>query len=310
MPLNITPEIEQIFKEYPMRSGYYNWAKVFNADIAKYDKIKERLEEYDVVHINMSPANWWMILDAEKRLRNSSTKLVVNNDHVSEHWHKWRLDPMIYLKVQECGDLVFGTEPFQTSQMIDKAVCMPHPTDTKAIKIFKNSFKSNSVGILYHGYDPTEVQIQLMAQAIKKDLKCPVELWNYVQLKDEKTLFKNHFDKVHNQYSFSEFCMALMRNKVLLELAPYHTYGRITTEIACLKVPVVGSDRVGSMRHNYPFTSCDPYDHRKIRGYVKDLFENDSFKQKVVDTAYENVEYYSFENCKKRMLEHLEGVRK
>ena len=71
--------------------------------------------------------------------------------------------------------------------------------------------------------------------------------------------------------------MNLMTNKIIVELAPYHTYGRATTETACLKIPVIGSDRVFSMRHCYPQTSTDPYNHRKIREFAQKLWTDKKF---------------------------------
>ena len=136
IPVNkVIDEVKQIFMETPTRSGFYNWRNVMEADMASYNSIKDNTDNWDVIHVNMNPSNWWFILELGRKLKNSSTKLVLNNDHVSEFWHRWELDPSVYLQVQECGDVVFGTEPFQTSQMIDRAFWMPHPSNIREMNI-------------------------------------------------------------------------------------------------------------------------------------------------------------------------------
>lgn len=310
----VSESVAQVFKEYPMRSGFFNWAKVMEADMLPYNHIKDDLEKYDVVHINLAPVDWWLAFDVRKRLQNSSTKLVVNNDHVSEHWHRWNLDPNLYLQVQDCGDLVFGTEPYQVSQMIDKAICMPHPTNIKEIKIFKNRVKQKKndvIGMFYHFYDETNLQKVLLTKSLKQDLKCKMFLYNYVKEKNKESSISEYwFDKIFQQFEFPQFCMSLMRNKMMIELAEYHTYGRATVETAALGIPTVGSDRVFSMKHNFPKLVCDPLDHRKIRELAKKVWNNSKFRQEQIDYAYNACEYFNYANCKKRMMKALDEVKK
>lgn len=304
--------VAQIFQEYPMRSGFYNWAKVMKADMMPYEKLEP--EDYDVVHVNMAPTNWWFILELQRKLKNSSTKLILNNDHVSEHWYKWNWDINLYEQIQEGGDVVFGTEPYQTSQMIDRAVCMPHPSAIKEMKIFSNKFKKGSedrFGMFFHHYDQTLVQSALLSRTLKKDTGMKSCLYNHVprQTSNPESIYEAHFDKLYKQFEFPQFCMNLMRNKFMVELAQYHTYGRATVETAACKIPTIGSDRVDSMQRNFPFTCTDPLNHRKIREFAKHL-EINNFRKKVTEHAYYACEYYNYKNCKERMRKLIEGVRK
>ena len=312
IPINkLREEILQIFREKPMRGGFYNWGAIFKAEMKEYKKIED-LEKYDVIHVNMSPSDWWMVFDIKKRIKNSSTKLVLNNDHVSEFWYKWELDPNIYLQVQEQGDVVFGTEPYQTSQMIDRAVTMPHPTNIKDIKFLKNNFKdSDKIGFMCHSYDKTVVQRVLMSKNLIKDLNCKTVLYNYVASNPkERAISEYWFDEIFKQFEFPQFCMSIMRNRLMLELADYHTYGRATVETAALGVPTVGSDRIFSMRHNFPELVTDPLDHRKIRKLVKKVWTNDKFRQEQIDYAYDACEYFNYKNSKERMMIELDKVAK
>lgn len=313
LPVNkMKDEIIQLFSEKPMRSGCYNWVEIFKGHIASYNDVKDNLEDYDVIHINLCPADWWIALDAGRKLKNSSTKLVLCNDHVSEFWHKWELDPMLYVQVQEMGDVVFGTEPYQTSQMIDRAFTMPHPSNIKDFKTMKNKFKdSDKIGFICHSYDTTVIQRILFAKKLKDNLKCKTVLYNYVAGKGkERSISEYWFDEIFNQFEFPQWCMSLMRNKMMVELAEYHTYGRATVETAALGMPTIGTDRVFSMKHNFPKLCTDPLDHRAILDIAKKVWNDDKFRQEQVDYAYDACEYFNYENCKKRMLEALDKVRK
>ncbi|GAH29862.1 unnamed protein product, partial [marine sediment metagenome] len=48
----------------------------------------------------------------------------------------------------------------------------PHPSNIKEMKMFKNKFKSNNIGFLYHHYEPTVIQNVLLSKSLKDDLKC------------------------------------------------------------------------------------------------------------------------------------------
>jgi hypothetical protein len=311
IPVNkLREEMLQVFREKPMRSGFYNWGAIFKAEMREYNKIDD-LEKYDVIHVNMSPSDWWMVFDIKRRIKNSSTKLVLNNDHVSEFWHKWELDPNMYLQVQEQGDVVFGTEPYQTSQMIDRAVTIPHPTNIKDLKFLNNTFKdSNKIGFMCHHYDKTIIQRVLMSKKLKSDLKCKTGLYNYVAGNPkERAISEYWFDEIYKQFEFPQFAMSVMRNKLMLELADYHTYGRATVETAALKVPTVGSDRIYSMRQNFPGLCADPYDHKRIRYLTKKLWNDEEFRQEQIDYAYDACEHFNYKNSKERMMKELDKVK-
>lgn len=121
---SIPSYIKECLEEQPARSGMYNWIFVFNGEINTYSGIKGRLHEYDVIQTNMSPKDFQTVISIREELTrtgNTKTKLVINNDYVCECWTKWGLDPRFYDSVQRMGDMVFGTEPHQVSNMINGA---------------------------------------------------------------------------------------------------------------------------------------------------------------------------------------------
>ena len=75
-------KIAEIVSNAPQGAGCYNWINIFKGAVANYEKVKDKLEDYDVVQINVVPGSFGAVLDAHQRLKNSSTKLVLNNDYV------------------------------------------------------------------------------------------------------------------------------------------------------------------------------------------------------------------------------------
>ena len=100
----LTEPIAATLEEIPPRGGFYNWLNVFKGDLYSYDSVEDGtidLEDYDVVHVNMPPVDQIMIPEIRKKLGwNSSTKLVLNNDHVPEVWNGFVLHPQQYHTVQ------------------------------------------------------------------------------------------------------------------------------------------------------------------------------------------------------------------
>ncbi len=60
------------------------------------------------------------------------------------------------------------------------------------------------------------------------------------------------------------------------------------------------------MNKCYPYTAIDPYDITKSRELIQKIIKDDDFKQKVIDTARENVDYYNYKNSKERFVKALE----
>jgi hypothetical protein len=76
--------------------------------------------------------------------------------------------------------------------------------------------------------------------------------------------------------------------------------------MAAIGVPMVGSDRIESMRRCYPFTSHDPTDTKAMVNSLKKVLTDEKFRQKVIDYAKEACEYYNYKNSRERFLKALE----
>lgn len=305
---NVT-EIREHITATPPQSGCYNWINVFEGAVANYQKVKDRLDEFDVVHINMVPGSFASIIDAHNRLKNSSTKLVLNNDYLPEVWEKWNQDPMLYHSIQELGDCVFGTEPIQTSQMIDRAITIPHPTDVKELKRINYQTNKNWMSVIYNVYDKNLYHTTLMQQRLKDEFKFKTKLLNYVTENKIHNYCSKYFDIIKGPLSFREWLMEMGTSEVGYMPHQYHGYNRAGVEYAALGVPVVGSDRSYSLEICYPELVCNPMDFKATKELFKQL-QNKDFKEHISEKAKERSEYFNYENSKKRFTEMLDKVKK
>ena len=58
----VSPDIQAAFNEKPRRSGMYNWMFAFGGDLRPFQFVKDHeWAEYDVVQVNMSPADMNLI---------------------------------------------------------------------------------------------------------------------------------------------------------------------------------------------------------------------------------------------------------
>ena len=258
-------------KEMPMKSGLYNWIRVFDGELLPYKEILDRTDEYDVIHCNMAPSDWYMIGKIAEKTKNSSTKLVLNNDHICQIWKGWNQHPQAYIEIQKKGDMIFGTEPIQTAHMIDGAKCIPHPTNTREIGLFKSKDRANSdsLGIFYHFYydDPYLTWILMEKLNIGKFY---TRLYAYNPKHDEMERWTpNLFDFVAGKYlPFRQYIFEMLSNRLMYDSCPYYVYGRTNTETACIGIPTVGSDTVYSGKICWPELVCNPLDILKKKKLI------------------------------------------
>ena len=297
----IPENIVKTLQEQPARSGMYNWIQVFKGDIKTFWDAKECLEDYDVVQVNMSPIDMPMIPELRHLLKGSSTKLVINNDYVCEYWGKFDISPMYYEQVQRMGDMVFSTEQHQVSNMIKGTYCLTHPTNTHAIKHMGTGLPlQESVGFIYHWWAGMTYLPGLLLNKIKKKYGLKrISMYGYDNKWDEQQKWNGLlFDNIAPLSLFPDFAEQIQTEKVLYDPNPFHTYGRNGVELACWKLPVVGSNRVFSYQMLFPELTIDPFDRIDAKDKFKKVFKGQI--DNILDNAYENVEYFNYKNSEER----------
>lgn len=315
---HIAPHIAECLEEQPARSGAYNWLFAHRGEINTFESIKDDLERYDVLQVNMAPVDMPIIPEIRRALgTSSSTKLVINNDYVCEKWNQWGLDPLYYRQIQRNGDMVFGTEEHQVSFMIEGAFCMPHPSNTKVLKRYgrDKSMAENSVACIHHWWDPQTYLSYLTLDKVKRKYGITKSrLFGYgKENMDNMARYREQmFDDIVPLLEFSEFADYIQRARVVFDPNGCHTYGRNGVELACWKRPAVGSKRVFSYGKLFPEMSCEPYDQKDIMksfDYVLNK-KNKKLVEEDLEHAYQEVEYFNYKNSVDRYMAALEKAER
>jgi len=304
----IPDNIARTLQEQPARSGQYNWLQVFKGEIQCFDQIKERLDDYDVITVNMAPSDHALIPEIRARLRSSSTRLVVNNDYVTECWPKWDINPDSYRHLQAMGDMVFTTEAHQASWMIPGTFTMPHPTNTGVLKHFGTDFKDDAIASIFHWWHGDPYHAYQACKIAKDEFGIArSKLYAYNESRDKlKRWNKTMFDTYVPIVPFPDYLQSIMGDKLVYDPNPYHTYGRNGVEFACTGTPVVGSNRVFSYNYLFPELTCDPFDlNDTMKKFSIVMNEEERTKQILADAA-KKVEYFNYKNSKKRFTEALQ----
>jgi len=298
----IPEHIKRCIEEQPARSGMYNWIFIHKGQINPYFAVKDRLEDFDQIQINMSPIDYPLIVEVAQKLKNSSTKLILNNDYVCEKWGELGWNPLQYDQAQRMGDMVFGTEPHQVSNMIDGSFCIPHATNTEVLKKLGTDHKSNSLGYIYHWWMPgTYLASRTIKQVMEKYKIDQSVLYGYKEATDPMKQWKGMmWTKINSLLAFPDFAQEIQGHRIVYDPNPCHTYGRNGVELACLKKAVVGSNRVFSYNKLMPELTCDPFDHKATLERFKLAMGGTEKMEKIMDKAYEEVDYFNYKNSKKR----------
>ena len=111
--------------------------------------------------------------------------------------------------------------------------------------------------------------------------------------------------------NFPDFATTAQQQRCIFDPNPFHTYGRNGVEAACLRIPVVGSDRVFSYNKLFPGLCGEPYNfYSNMRLFEKAMKNPDKGDLKnMMDFAYEEVEYFNYKNSLERFNHALDICR-
>ncbi len=303
---------DQLLKENLARTGLYQWINVFDGEIKRYGDLEEGdLEKYDIIHVNLSAQDYHLPNLIRDRLKNSSTKLVCNGDYTTELWQGSFDFPQTFKDLTKNADMVFGTEEHMVGTMEEayerKVHMMPHPCHVKRLKVLRPDKKENYLSVIWHRYD----NMTLLPYFAVRNHGLKTQLLGYNAGQDKKPYSTTTFyNRILGGTNFQEFCNQMLNSELIYEPFTLHSHGRATIDTAAMGLPVIGSNRVQSMNICYPNTNCDPYNTTKSRELIQKVLKNETFRQEVIDTARQNVEFYNHKNSRERFLKALEESEK
>ena len=231
----------------------------------------------------------------------------VNLDYTTELW-QMSYDYFQTIKDSlKSADMIYGTEHHMSNAMETllgrKVYTSPHPCHVSRLKSLRPKRNLPVISVAYHRYDNNA----MLPSLIGKDLGYKVRLIGYEDARDRKKFCTaTMYDDILGATNYMDFCDQLQESVLVIEPFTLTSHGRTTIDCAAMGIPVVGSNRVESVRRCYPYTSFDPWDIKEGRILTKKLLTDKDFREKVIKTAQENVEYYNHENCKNRIIEFLE----
>lgn len=288
-------------------SGLWQWSLVFNKHGKKGDvrliRRKEDLEEFDIIHINMTAGNLALPQMVKDQLKDSDTKLVVNVDFDVMQWGaNWQY-PTLLTKSIDHADMLFHVESTGASILAHvlkrKVHTLPHPVDVDGIDKYKKTVREPTIVTMWHRYIP-DATIPYFAQ---KDIDLYRVLLGYTGAVPTLAMY----DFVYHRRDYTTTLETMGAAKFGCDLYSGRTFGRSIVEFAALAVPCVCSNTIESARRCFPDLAIDPFDVKKAHDLYTTLIDDD---EKYVDAyryAYDAAGYYSQKNSYKRFIDSMEN---
>lgn len=297
-------------------SGLYQWANTFQ----KFGKSgtvepfwrKEDLEDFDIVHINMTPSNLQHISVIRNELGDSSsTKIVCNVDlDVSQ----WSINFSYYMtalaKELEKADILFHVESVGAnvlSHLMDREVHVcPHPVDVSCIYDYILRIREPMAGVIFHRYTGES----MIPYAALRNIPLRRVLFGYTPIgKQAAVANAGMYDDILPHQDFRSNISELAKMFLGCDLYHGYSYGRAVVELAALEVPTVASSTIEAATYLFPETSVNPFDTKGAEEKFKKIITDPDFADSVIKTAAERCSMYGLENRYKAFCEMVENRR-
>ena len=301
---------EDIIKNSPTMTGCYQWLEVFKGDAKNYADLTDvDLESYDVIMVNLDGQDCRMVVDLKRRLGDSSTKIIANQDYAPEgmvsafQLYEDLKNGILY------ADGVFATSP--SAQKIFECIAegkkkihlIPHPCETTALKHIDSVIENDWVACFYHRYGQDSITPYIALQ----DIGLKHGLIGHYPGGDKWYKRTKSMWKITVPYlKFHDAIKVMREAKYGLFVPNSYTYGRVPCDMACVHRPLVASNKIWSAQICYPLTLVDPYDVQGMRALLLKLANEPEFYDEVRDLAYHQVEFFNHDNSRNRFLQMLE----
>lgn len=288
-------------------SGLWQWSLAFDKHGNKGDvqliRRKEELEEFDIIHVNMTGGNFALLHMIRDQLGDSSdTKIVTNIDFDVGNWGRNFTYPTILEKALRCADMVFHVES-RGAAVLEHVLkrnipVLPHPVDVNGIDTYKKVDREPMISVIHHRYypDPTT------PYWATRDLPLNLVLMGYTK-GTVPTLAM--YDQTIQHAPFKTMIENMSKAKFGLDLFHGYNYGRTVIEFAALAIPCICSETIDAGHRLFPDLVVNPFDAKKVHSLFADLLENDGKYVEVFRYAYEKASFYNQENCYNRFVEAL-----
>ena len=204
---------KRLLEEDCLRTGLYSWIPAFEGEVKYFKDVDpDDYEKYDIINVNLSGQDVFILGDVRKKLGNSSsTKLVANNDYTVELWQSSFDYYSTLAREINHADMIFGTEPNQVGTMETligrKVHLIPHPCFVKRLKTLKPKNNLNTISMISHRYDNYNITPSIAI----KNLGCKTRLIGYDAQSDRKKFITSTcYNEISPAQNYMDFCDQLM----------------------------------------------------------------------------------------------------
>ena len=291
-------------------TGLWGWSRAVSrygdrGDVRLLRRIED-LEEYDVVHVNLTGGNWALLDVVGDVLKESSTVLMANIDFTVANWDNFPYFVMIK-KMFSHVDIPFHVEPVGASALshvLDRRVFyLPHPCDIECLDRHKQADRENYITSVYHRYH-SMINCLWMAQ-----INVPLHRVLLGYAKGNVPALPM-FDSVFPHLPFMEAIDIMSRGRFGLDLFPFPVAGRAVIDFAALAVPCVCSNQIYSCKELFPDLCIEPFDVKRANSLFLELIDDDEKYERIFKKAYYGVSFYGYKACYRRLVEAFEEVKK
>lgn len=284
-------------------SGLYNWANALDGK-RMFPRTEGELAQFNLYHINITARNLYL-LNTFLKTKPQEAKLILNVDLACDLWQGAFKYTDHFLDQINKADYIFGVEPFMCDilerALKRKVACLPHPVATDLLKDFRSEERLNQIMFSLHRYDVNF----LLPGYVARELP---EGWQTIACGStgmSKNELMHIYTFIKEQCKFQELMELTSKMYAAYESYTLHSYGRYSAECACLGVPCVGPKTVGSMKQCFPDLLMDVNDVGKGIELLTKLINDKDFWTHCALEGVDRSEYYSYVNCKKRLLNFL-----
>lgn len=307
-------------------SGLFQWRNAFQK-FGRGGELsvridKDAMEEFDIVHVNYTPANPTYITSLRNELGKSDTKLIVNVDYAINMWNT--LNPHVMKQQLDNADLVFHVESNgaeRLSRLLGKNVpTMPHPVDIDSLKAFRKNERFPLVTCQYHRYFDTWCEYYYGLDILRKK-NGQYEEYMDTTFPNIDVVLMNHsagglkgsrkgdlFTKVQERVGYAEYIIQQANALINIDITHDYTYGRGVVDCAALGVPTIGSRTIEAQRRIWPMLAVEPGNDADLRYKTYMLLTNDTLRDELKLEGEKVCEYYSLESSYIRMIEEVERL--
>lgn len=327
-------------------AGLYNWFIIYNSDTistrelgSDYDTWAKKLEEYEVLFVNLSGEDIGLPFKIRKALgSSSSTKLVVNNDYSIEVMQKILQEQgtafRTYVTDLLSADVLTAQEPFEYELMqllVEENINMTrkanlesefpsiyqisHPIDTDQVKTLKMDLDKRLpwLGTMYHRFDghtflPAAL-LKGMPESWFNGMDPITVLFGYTDKHNIMGGADRLFNSVFEMMPWGRYIQIANTCLVMSDYYTISSHSRLASEMACLDIPLVSTQHSYNAMQLYPDITHDYRKLTKIKEEIQRLVKDEKHWWATVEFAREKVEDFNYKNSHAKMEEAIDGKK-